>query len=488
MVAKKKSDFVYVTFRKHEDVLTGHAISYTKPTKTDLETFFEGKRKKKEPEEENQASAPQPSSFKQVELAFQKAISMYRDVVLSTVKFSPIVSSIIIARELGQYAEDRGTRLSGVDTEGIEVYELPRHCITEIIRKNDEAEAAIAGTRQLPQIATIGLISAYDAFLSDLLKVIFQKKPEVIFTSEREIKFSELVAFESISAARDSIISEEIEGVLRKSHHEQFYWMEKRLAIKLRENLEVWPQFIELCERRNLLTHTGGIVSDQYIKNCKEHGVKLQCKVGDRLVVDNTYFESAIEIVAEIGIKLVHTMWRKFEESERHKADRSLNDCGMQLIQKEKYATAQRILRFGVDQKKHDSDLLRRMMIVNLANAVKLAGSIDQAKQILDSNDWSATSPQFRLCVAAVKDDFEEVCNILKMGPSSTDVTASDFRDWPVFRTCHDVDSVIKVFVDVYKEPLINVRRVEVDAPSPSDPAPTEAADEVESASEKTIH
>jgi hypothetical protein len=44
------------------------------------------------------------------------------------------------------------------------------------------------------------------------------------------------------------------------------------------------------------------------------------------------YLENAIEVVAEIGLKLVHTMWRKFAESDRSLADSAINECGMGLI------------------------------------------------------------------------------------------------------------------------------------------------------------
>lgn len=230
--------------------------------------------------------------------------------------------------------------------------------------------------------------------------------------------------------------------------------MEKKFGMKLREGLDVWPSFIELCERRNLLTHTGGVVSEQYLKNCEKHGKKAKYQVGEKLDVDLEYLTSAIKIVSEIGYKLIHTLWRKFSPEEREKADSVLNTTGMDLIASGEYNLAERLLKFGVDQKQHSSDLVKRMMIVNLANAAKLGGDKDRCEKALASHDWSATSYQFQVCVAAVKDDFEEVKRLLRLGGNVVEITPSDFRDWPVFRNARKDCDVQAVFEEVFGEPF----------------------------------
>jgi len=455
---------IYLIFKRNGDMYVGHMLTHKCPDPDRIKEMWDAPAEKKsEPKAEEPEKKSKPEGFSAVNQAFQRSISMYRDAVVSTIRISPIVSSMLISRELGHYAQNRGLSIFELRDEATEVFKLPNHCLSEIQRKNDQAEAAIAGARELPQIATIGLISAYDAFLSDLLRSIFAKHPELVFTSDRQVKFSELMSFSSIESVRESIVTDEIEGVLRKSHHEQFLYMESKFEMKLRDGLDVWPSFIELCERRNLLTHTGGIVSEQYIKNCKQHKVKNEASLGDKLSVGRKYFQEGIEIIAEIGTKLTHTLWRKFAESERREADQALNECGMQMIQKEKYRTAERILRFGFDQKKHSSDLIRRMMIVNLANAIKLSGDREKATETLDQHDWSATATQFRMCVAAVRDEYENVCDFMRLGPETTGINASDFRDWPVFASCRENESVLKTFLEVYGEPFVIANKIEID-------------------------
>ncbi|MGH1575697.1 hypothetical protein [Planktotalea sp.] len=466
------SEKIYVLLRKNDGLHTGHGITSEKPSTETVSSFFE-----QGTTEDNEVSRKSASdkengkiiNFRSVDKAFNQSIAMYRDAVVSTVKISPMVSASVIAQQLGSYASEQGNKLDELCDGDIEVYEFNNDSIHTILKKNDEAIAAVNGAKYLPQIAVIGLISAYDAFLADLLRAIFTVRPELILTSDREVKFSDLTKYSSIEEVKESIISEEIEGVLRKSHHEQIVWMENKFSMTLRSDLEVWPEFVELCERRNLLTHTGGIVSSQYLNNCKNHKCKLKVGVGDRLVVDSNYLTTAIEIIDEIGTKLVHTLWRKFVGSERDRADSRLNDKGMNLIRIKKYKTAERVLHFAVGQKKHSSDLIRRMMCVNLANSIKLSERKSDASAVLKNDDWSATSPQFRICVAAINDEHDEVCKLMDLGQETIEITASDFRDWPVFRSIRDVDQIVRKFEEIYGEPLVKAPRLKINDAGDSD-------------------
>lgn len=454
----------YIIIKKVGGMLKGHAIRYGEINKEIVASIFsdaenseikDGQSGKHTDSERSGTQSPFPENFRDVERSFSQAMLMYRKSVLETIKFAPFFSKILLTYNVEEIANSRGDKMEDLSSEEVHVHSIPGHAFGRLKRHIDRSEALIEGAQHLPKISTIGIISSYDAILSDLLRVIFKLKPEMIFTSDREVKFSDLIALKSLDEVRDSIISNEIESVIRHSHHDQFYWMEKKFGMKLREGLDVWPSFIELCERRNLLTHTGGVVSEQYLKNCSEHGVKADSQVGEKLEVDAKYLKSAINIVSEIGYKLIHTMWRKFSPDEREQADRVLNEVGMDLIATGEYDLAEALLQFGVNQKHHSTDLLKRMMIVNLANAAKLGGNKDRCDKALSSNDWSATSYQFQICVAAVRNDFREVMRLLKLGSDVIEITSSDFRDWPVFRDARKNSEVQGVFEEVFGEPII---------------------------------
>lgn len=107
----------------------------------------------------------------------------------------------------------------------------------------------------------MSLISQFDAYFGNIIKTIYYKKPEILSTSEKSIKYSEIIKINSIDELKEYIIEQEIEAVLRKSHNDQFKWLENKLNMKLRQGLNCWPTFIESTERRNLFVHCDGCVS-----------------------------------------------------------------------------------------------------------------------------------------------------------------------------------------------------------------------------------
>jgi len=181
----------------------------------------------------------------------------------------------------------------------------------------------------VPRSLLVALVSQFDVFLGGLIRQLFEMKPEILNSSESMLTFAQLVEFDSIDDARESIVEKEIEGILRKSHSEQFDWLESKFGLPLRKELKIWPVFIEVTERRNLFVHTGGVISRQYIEVCRKHGVALEpdaCQ-GKTLNVTPEYFESGLGCLFEIGVKLAQVLWRKVNPSEIEKADSNLMTC-----------------------------------------------------------------------------------------------------------------------------------------------------------------
>ena len=146
------------------------------------------------------------------------------------------------------------------------------------------------------------------------------------------------------------------------------------MGLNLLAGLTVWPKFIELCERRNLFTHTGGVVSQQYLSICADHKCDItNISLGQRLRVQPKYLRGAIRIVYEIGIKLLYVLWRKFDPKNIGKIDLQLNEISFNLIVRKQYRLAESLLQFAADvTKKTGTDYIHKVITVNLANAVRL--------------------------------------------------------------------------------------------------------------------
>lgn len=317
-------------------------------------------------------------------------------------------------------------------------------------RKSDRSQVAFD---LLPRTILVSFVSEYDAFLGKLIAELIRFKPEVLNAKEKNISFSDLVDLGSVEAAREELISREVESVLRKSHSDQFDWFEKTFNIPLRKGLDSWGSFIELTERRNLFVHCDGVVSDQYLTVCDRHGVKFKDRpeVGDVLECDADYLRRAYENLYEISVKLVQVLWRKFQPESVEKAEQSLMEVTYELLVEEKYRIAKRLLDFACEVlKKWHSDGDRRIHVINRALAYKFSGGEDKAIKILDSEDWSACGDNFQVCLRVLKDDFEGAREVMLRIGSDGAVQEEYYMEWPVFKNFRESEQFDQAFNEVF--------------------------------------
>jgi hypothetical protein len=121
-------------------------------------------------------------------------------------------------------------------------------------------------------------------------------------------------------------------------------------------------------------------------------------------------------------------------------------------------------------------DIARKMLIVNNACAYRHAGNIDKCNRILDAVDWTASSDNFRLCVAALKDDMGVLTTLMPSVASSEAITKISFRTWPVFKFAKERKEFQDAFFVAFGEPLL---------PGKSEPSNAGGEDDI---SDKVTH
>lgn len=321
-------------------------------------------------------------------------------------------------------------------------------------RMDEEVESLALARRNVPIALFVALVSQYDAYLSNLLSAIFYIKPELLNTSQKQFTFSELVSFDSFDAAKNHIIEKEIETVLRSSHSEQFDWMENKFGLPLRKDLDVWPCFVELTERRNLFVHCDGMVSSQYISVCGKFkdAITEKFTISDVLNVDAAYFAKAYAALYEIGVKLGHVLWRKLLPNDIGPADSHLNELAFDLLAAEKYTLAKVLLKFATETlKKYNSDVDRRVFLVNYCIALKHLND-NSYKNIIASEDWTACSQDFHLAVAVLKMEYLVAAGIMVEIGRDGRISEREYRTWPLFHEFRQSEEFKKSFKRIFKK------------------------------------
>jgi hypothetical protein len=289
--------------------------------------------------------------------------------------------------------------------------------------------------QQLESSLFVSLFSAFDIFTGELLSALHMKKPALFDRLNRSVPLSIVLAASSIDMLKASVLDEEIESFRRKSYAEQFEYLESAFKVELRK-FPKWPDFIEAGQRRNLFTHCGGFVSDQYRLACQKEGYPSQklSPLGTKLELGSKYFLPTCELMLEVGLKLGQTLWRKVLPDDLEAADTHLNSVVYEALSLQRWERAEIIGEFFANQKHLSSDLKRRMATVNYAIALKHMDKADEMRAALLRHDWSASIPEFRLAVSVLFGRNAEAYELMRaIGPKGQLIDEHAYHAWPLF-------------------------------------------------------
>lgn len=348
---------------------------------------------------------------------------------------------------------------NGTTSYSVPVDDMAEH--TKLTRKNDTAATA---TLLVPRHFVTSLVSQYDSFLGSVMKFIFAVKPEKLNASEKSIPFTELIKFKNIDEAKEYIIEKEVEAVIRKSHVEQFSWLKDTFGTPFNKDLKSWPIFIELTERRNLFVHCDGKVSSQYLSVCANYNCNIEKNVelGTKIDVNPKYFEKANDCIYEIGIKMAHVIWRRLTPDKLTESDENIVDITYGLVENGRYKLAIELLEFFTQpQMKHADETYKRMMIINLAQAYKWFNDRKNCEKVLNQLDWSACEDRFKLAVAVLKDEYDDVYRYMRCLRHDESFYKAYYKDWPVFKELRKQEMFKKVYCECYGEEFIVTKSIE---------------------------
>ncbi len=348
--------------------------------------------------------------------------------------------------------------------DGEKSFKIPLDEFNKFNRLNTEVRSAEAAYNILPRTFIVSLVSQYDAYLGELYRTLFESKPDLIFSLEKEMNFQEILKFEDIDELKDFVVEKEIENLLRDSHFEQLKTLEKRVTkltgknFTLTSNLPSLPNFIEVTERRNLFVHCNGIVSRQYLDVCSKHKVQgiSKISINEQLDVEPLYFQKAYHAIFDVGVKLGQVLWRKFLPHRIIEADKNINNICYDLIVTGYYDLAKELLHFATEIiPKNGNDEMTKTLIINKALAFYLSGDKKGCKNILNKEDWSIGN-EFKLAKVVLLEDYDEAKKLMmKIGSNDEQLDKEAYQEWPLFKIFRESATFKETFKILFKEEFI---------------------------------
>lgn len=445
---------VYAKFIENKDQATVFQISSDLSTLKKWNGGEKNTNKTKQLRSKKSEKPKSESTFSEInEKIFDDFIAFY-DIIPLLTTIPEFYPNTIIRKEVHGKFEECGEQIKSRGKG--EIYSLDDSHLATIDRSLRKARSLKCVGPLFSRFYILGLVSHYDFFVDQIIRALIKKKNHIVINKDALIPYTDIFELKDMDHVKSYLIDKEVESVLRLSHEDQMMWFSKKLDIKMEPNSELMGRFVELCERRNLLAHAGGRISSSYLSKCEKFNIDINnLDVGKVLFVDKNYIETAVDTLIEMAFQLLHVIWEKVEPNSSKKASKSLINITYNLIQEERYNIAIRLIEFLLQNKSTKMDeATRKTHIINCANAKKLSGD-ESYIELIDTEDWTACTKDFVLCMFAIQDNVEDFINLMDPAVKSDSITLTDIREWPVFKNMRDNDLVRKVFLEKFSEPLI---------------------------------
>lgn len=349
-----------------------------------------------------------------------------------------------------------------VDGDGIKVLEAK--CAHDVREMSDAIECAdrLQNSNILDIVIKslfVGMFSEYDSFIGDLLKAIYSIKPDLYKGIKREISLADLLDFDNIDEIKRDTLDKEIDTFRRNSYIEQFIDLENKFTIKTLRSFDEWPAFVEMGQRRNLMTHNDGRVSQQYIHVCTREGIKFPEKptIGAKLDLNGEYIGNAMLVISKVGFMLAHTLWRKIAPDQIDLANVAMNESIYLLLKQKRWRVAAAFGCFALTDpmKRQVREVDSKIRIINHAIALNNLKKKDEVSKLLQSVDWSASIREFALAKVVLEERYDEAAIIMKnIGRHGEFLDELGYHKWPLFDDFRGTVQFQETYEDIFGVPF----------------------------------
>lgn len=152
--------------------------------------------------------------------------------------------------------------------------------------------------RFIRDMSLVYLIAEFESFLQNVLMIAFQKKPEALTSSQKSMKFEELMKFNDINNVKQRIVEKETLSVINQDIEDVNDYFKQKFNTDLSQFTTNWKKFKERFYRRNIIIHNSGMVNRIYRAKT---GYKGKSR---RLIVSRNYLKDSIKLFRNVGLNI----------------------------------------------------------------------------------------------------------------------------------------------------------------------------------------
>ena len=282
------------------------------------------------------------------------------------------------------------------------------------------------------------LVSYFEVLVSDLAHLYYRLFPDALPGEEKDkvLSINELRQFSSVDDALQFVVSRRVEKMLRDGIDEWHKFFSSRMNIDLDELVPDVAQWKEFFLRRHIMVHAGGRATEHYLDSVdwdRLGPTYARPSVGDKLDIDDSYLERAVDAFEVAGLLLCQEAWKKLAPNEtevRLGQFMGLCDAVYRRLRSPNWYVAERLAEWGTQ----DSDAPEDRMLVCKFNTwlcIKRQGRWEEVAKEVEAFDTSAKHPQFSLVKASLLEQADHFFRLLPAAMGAG-VKVEDLKEWPI--------------------------------------------------------
>lgn len=404
------------------------------------------------PDEGDQNYSEEEKSFKLILENITKQLNGYFYLSFLFTDLIPKVGRMQFKRGIADDAKNRFELIE--EYNGFPIYKVSEIDVEEKQRELSKLRVINTSSKRLKFSIILSLVSTYDFLFAELCRFLMKQNPSKYEGSEKLYSVSEILKIGSIDQIIEKVIDDEIDSLMNKSHDDQIKFFEENFHIPKIRDHDIYPEFIELFQRRNLIAHGDLIVNERYINGCANAGCVDLPEIGSRLDVNADYIEKSIALCYEMLVLMAFNVWRKRRKDEAEKCFTEFLNITFELLKDDQPKLSIKFIDYALSLKDGAfSQFVKQAFVINRAIAMRMQGQPVSEEDLKERADFSSSSPLVRLCLSSVLGKVDEAVRCIEPAVITDGLNVSMIRSWPAFQWVRTENEFAAKVEEVFGQP-----------------------------------
>ena len=319
----------------------------------------------------------------------------------------------------------------------LDIFREDKHSFASFAKRLARAIAGPNRTTIVLESLLMQACAAFEVLVSGLAARYYATHTGALGSDKKEFSLAELQAFPQLNDAVDALVARRVSQLMYGGLDDWARWFKADSKVDMHFLAMDWESVREVFQRRHLITHTGGVVSQQYLDHVK---VTPAPKVGSMVRVNADYLRNACDELEALGTLLAVHCWGAWAKEERESAAGILLDRSYELMMQERWSAVEHVTKVGATLRCPSG--IKVPLQCNLWCSRKEQQGVAVVEEEVRNWDTDTLAMRFQLVKHVLLDELEPAAALVPRMIGSGELTLGQLREWPILRALRDFDGL----------------------------------------------